>query len=361
MITLQPYSPILKTSTAELRGLRELTDDVKGRFTPIFELTRSRKTKAFKEGDINRQLDNVASAYPDRPFILDLTGHAKHRNSQIRELQKSVDGYKGWVDFLIKKKSGFPGLIPVLQINDEDVDTERDFYDRLSRQVKSLDGEFKRIVYRLPFDYDDFGKDLETIGKALSLDKLIAVVDAGFIPQGKAAVYGRTAIETIKDLLQRGVKEFVVAGSSFPLNPTEYGEDQKGKFKLEEVLFFECVQEGTEQKLLYGDYATIHPEPSLQAGGQGWVPRIDLPARNLILYRRSRKDKTEKTYAKAYTRAAREVARLLAFSTVSRSIGSCWGLEQIHMAANGHPPGLSPSYWISARINIHISLRVATK
>ncbi len=360
MIKLQPYAPILKTSTAELRGLRELADDVKGRFTPIFELTRSRKTKTLKEGDVNRQLQHVASAYPDRPFILDLTGHAKHRNSQIKNLQKSAQGYKGWVDFVIQKKSEFPDLIPVLQIN-EDVDTESEFYDRLHRQVKSLDGEFERIVYRLPFDYDDFEKDLETVGKAISLDRLIAVVDAGFIPRNKAAVYGRATIETIEGLIQRGVKDFVVAGSSFPLKPTEYGEDQKGEFDLEEVLFFEWVQERAKEKLLYGDYATIHPEPSLQAGGRGWVPRIDLPGEKLILYRRSRKDKPEKTYTNAYTRAARRVARLPAFSTINRLTSSCWGCEQIRLAANGHPPGLSPSYWISARINIHISLRVATK
>ena len=361
MIKLQRYTPILKTTSAELKGLRELTDDVKDSITPIFELTRSRKTKAYTEGNIDKQLRLVAAAFPNRPFILDLTGHPRHRNSQIRALQTSANGYGAWVSFLHKKQSEFPaGIIPALQLNDEDVDTREEFYSRLRQQVTSLRGEFTAMAYRLPIGYEDITEDLEQIKGELALDQLIAVIDAGFIPQGKADVYEASATKDVNKLIAQGVKTIAVAGSSFPQNPTEYGEDEEGQFRLEEVLFFKKVQKKTKQQLLYGDYATIHPEPSLQAGGQGWVPRIDLPCEESILYRRSRKGKNEKTYANGYTRAGGRIARLPEFSAVRSLSSDCWGIEQIQMAAEGSPPALSPSHWISARINIHINVRVAT-
>ena len=35
MKPLKPYVPILKTTAAELKGLRELTDDSKDKITPV--------------------------------------------------------------------------------------------------------------------------------------------------------------------------------------------------------------------------------------------------------------------------------------------------------------------------------------
>jgi hypothetical protein len=305
-------------------------------------------------------LQHAASAFPSRDFILDLTGHPKYRNSQIRALQTSANGYEKWISFLHEKKLACPNLIPTVQISDEDVDTREEFYDRLRQQVESLSSEFETIAYRLPVGYDGIVEDLGEIKKAISLDRLIAVVDAGFIPQNKAAVYADSTTNAITCLSGQGVRTIAVAGSSFPQNPTQYGQDEEGKFRLEEIVFFQKVQEKTEQTLAYGDYATIHPEPSYQTGGQGWIPRIDLPCKTSMLYRRSRRDRTEKTYKNAYIRVGRRIVRLPAFSTISRLIGKCWGIEQIQMAADGHPPALSPSHWISARLNIHISVRVAT-
>lgn len=357
---LQQYVPIVKSTSAELKGLRELSDNVKDSITPVFELTRSRKTKSHAEGDVNRQLQHVASAFPDRPLILDLTGHPKHRNHQIKALQASADGYGAWAVFLRTAKSSFPGLVPTIQINDEDVDTPDEFYGRLRRQVRTLSGEFETMVYRLPVGYDGIAEDLGEVKKETSLDRIIAIVDAGFVPQNKAAVYAASAVDTVTSLTAEGVKTIVVAGSSFPSNPTQYGDDDKGEFNLEEVLMYRKVQRKVKQRLVYGDYATIHPEPSLQAGGRGWVPRMDLPCETLMLYRRSRKEKTERTYAKAYIRVGHRIVRLPEFATVSSITDTCWGIEQIQLAADGHPPALSPSFWISSRVNTHMSVRVAT-
>ena len=62
----------------------------------------------------------------------------------------------------------------------------------------------------------------------------------------------------------------------------------------------------------------------------------------------------------AYVRAAKSIVRLAEFRTVRELVESVWGITQIQTAADGHPPALSPSHWISVRLNIHIALRVAT-
>jgi len=361
MTDIQSYTPILKTTTAELRGVRELEADIKDQFTPVFELTKSRKTKKLKEGDINRQLEHTKNSFSGRPMILDLTGNPNYQNSQIKKLQTSDGGYRAWVRFLTRKKSEIPGLIPVLQVTDEDVDTEKEYYDRLRLQAGALGRRFDRVVFRIPIDYEDYGGDVSAIAEGLSLEQLVAIVDADFIPQNKSSVYGDAAARIVLDLNERGVGQVAVAGSSFPLNPTQFGEDTEGQFNLEEVRFYRYVTRKPDVgHVTYSDYATVHPQPSLQAGGRGWVARIDLPCEDTIWYQRSRKEKSEKTYTNAYSRVGFAVASLPEFADVTSLTGTCWGIEQIEMAAEGYPPGLSPSFWISVRINTHINVRLAT-
>lgn len=360
MTLVRPYMPILKTSMAELRGLRELADNVKERLTPVFELTKSRKTRKLTEGDINKQVEVLLNAYSRHPMVLDLTGHPNYVNSQIKRLQASVGGYRAWVDFVTRKKSEIRKLIPALQVTDEDVDTEEEYHDRLQQQAVALGRVFELVAFRIPIGYEEYASDLSSIAKGIPLERLIAIVDAGFIPQNKSKVYGIPATKIVRNLIGKGVGKIVVAGSSFPLDPIQYGEDGEGQYNLEEVNFYQYVVGQNRHPIIYSDYATIHPEPNLQAGGRGWVPRIDLPCTNSICYRRSRRDKSEKTYEKAYARVGRVVIRLPEFSKVRTLTRECWGIKQIEMASDGYPPGLSPSYWISVRINTHISLRVAT-
>lgn len=360
MTPIQEYVPILKTTRAELVGLRQLPEEVKDNVTPLFELTKSRKSKAFADGDVNQQLAQVGEAFQARPFFLDLTGHPKYRNSQIRALQASGKGYRNWVKFLREKRDAFPNLMPVLQANDEDVDTAAEFYSRLCEQARVLSGEFPIVVYRFPIDYEDYEADFEQLLTATKADKLMAVLDGEFIPQNKASVYAETAAAIVNRLAGLGIGTVAVAGSSFPQNPIQYGNEDQGCFDLEELTFFADVERKSKQQLIYSDYATIHPAPSLQAGGRGWVPRIDLPCKKSLLYRRSRKNKGESTYKNAYIRAAKRVVSLPDFSTVSDFVGDSWGLRQIELAAGGFPPALSPSLWISARVSIHIAVRIAT-
>ena len=353
------YVPIIKTSDAEIRGIENLSDNVKDRITPLFELTRSRKSKKVKQGDISRRLKRLEEAYGTRQFILDLTSDPVSRNKQIEDLQNNVKGYKNWINFLVSLKEDFHEIIPVIQISDIGVDNAKDFYERIQRQVESLDKNFDNIVYRFPLEYEDFKGDLGAICRATASDKIICIIDAGFITQEKSSIYSSKAISVIKELDDFSLGKMALSATLFPKNPTDFGGEKYGESQLEECLFYEKVNTAVQSELIYGDYATINPIRSLQAGGRGWVPRIDLPTEELLFYHRSRKSELETSYAKAYTRVAKLVTKDQRYKSIKKKIDDCWGIEQIELAADDCPQGLSPSFWISVRMNIHITLRIS--
>lgn len=353
------YVPIIKTSDAEIRGIENISDDVQDRITPLFELTRSRRSKNVPRGDIIRRLNRLEEAYGTRQFILDLTADPDSRNKQIEDLQNNVKGYKNWIKFLVSLKEEFTETIPVIQVSDEGVDNAKDFYERIQKQVASLDKNFDNIVYRFPLEYEDFKGDLDFVCKAITSDKIICIIDAGFITQEKSSIYSTKAIDVIKELEDFSLGKIALAATSVHRNLVEFGGEEYGEFQLEECLFYEKVNSKVKSELIYGDYATINPIRSQQAGGRGWVPRIDMPTENIIFYYRSRKSQREASYAEAYTRVARRMIKDQRYREVKDKIDNCWGIEQIELAAQGYPQGLSPSFWISARMNIHITLRIS--
>lgn len=353
------YVPIIKTSDAEIRGLENLYKDAKDRITPLFELTRSRKSKNVPRGDIIRRLNRLEEAYGTRQFILDLTADPDSRNKQIEDLQNNVKGYKNWIKFLASVKEDFPETIPVIQVSDIGVDNAKDFYERIQKEVESLDKNFDNIVYRFPLEYEDFKGDLDSVCEAIASNKIICIIDAGFITQEKSSIYSTKATNVIKELDDFSLGKIALAATSVHRNPAEFGGEEYGEFQLEECLFYEKVNSKVQADLIYGDYATINPLRSQQAGGRGWVPRIDVPTKELIFYYRSRKRETETNYAAAYTRVARRTVRDKRYIDIKNTLDTCWGIEQIELAAKGFPQGLSPSFWISVRMNIHITLRIS--
>ena len=350
------YVPIIKTSEAEIKAVENLTEEIKDEITPLFELTRSRKSKKVPEGDIYRRLEKLKEVYGTRPFILDLTGEPNLTNDQIESLHNNDSGYKTWIQFLTEIQEEYPDIIPVIQISDEGVDTRREFYSRIKKQVLSLDRQFKIIAYRFPLEYKFYKEDLDEICEQTSSKKIYCIIDAGYITQEKHPIFSEKAIQVISELNQYAMGEIILAGTSFPRNPIEHGDDEEGQYHLEEWLMYLKVSK-RESKLIYGDYATINPIRNLQAGGRGWVPRIDLPTETMIHYRRSRRREYESKYNSAYIRVAKKIKEMNEYDEVRDSFDECWGIEQIELASEGYPQSLHPSFWISVRMNIHMTQR----
>jgi len=351
------YVPIIKTGDAEIRGVENLTEELKNNITPLFELTRSRRSRKVPEGDIFRRLNRLEEAYGRRRFIIDLTADPSLSNEQIERLHDSHRGYNSWLRFLVSLQERFREIIPVIQISDIGVDSEAEFYRRIQAQVRALNKYFDIIVYRFPLEYQDFKGDIAAICDAISNNKVMCIIDATFIAQNKSNIYSSRALDVINEIEEFSLWNTALAATSFPRNPAGDGGETEDEFRLEECTFYQEVSDGLEFSPIYGDYATIHPTRSPQAGGQGWVPRIDVPTQDTIFYFRSRRDSIETSYRPAYIRIGERMCRDERYMRVRNEIEACWGIEQIELAAQGYPQGLSPSFWISVRMNTHMTLR----
>jgi Beta protein len=97
--------------------------------------------------------------------------------------------------------------------------------------------------------------------------------------------------------------------------------------------------------IVYSDYASVHPIRYPTPDGS-WVPRIDVFQNGQFAFSRLRNQDG------GYAAAAKIIVR-----NCGSTLPNCWGSDQIKQAASGTLPGKSPSFWISARINMWITQR----
>jgi hypothetical protein len=355
------YLPILKTRDAKLRGVCNLSNDVKASITPLFELTKSRKTPKTPDGPIIKRLNTINHDYGTTPIGLDLTSSTILVNKEISALNNNDHGFQNWTNFLQQQKKSFPSLIPVLLISDVGMRMENEYIEAHRQEIENLKKIFEKFIYRIPETYEALDFDLDNLFESHTMP--IVLLDMEFIPKDRGKDYAQQAIPKLQIILKHNIQEIILSGSSYPSHPAENNTSnntlnvEKGENRLEEVIMFqECKKE--YKNLIYSDYASLYPLPNEHAGGRGWIPRIDFPTRDSIIYYRRKKREGEQNYIPAYTDVARAVVKDKQFIELQEIIGDdCWGIQQIDYAASGSPPGMTPAFWISVRINLHMTLR----
>ncbi len=351
------YVPIIKSTQSELIGIQHLDEETKSGVLPVFELTKSRKTRLVPEGDIYRSLERITEVYPDRPFILDLTGHEDLANSQIEHFFDYSGGYDNWCSFIevLDNKN----IYPAIQI----VADEPERLGEITTQVRRLSKVSRKLALRIgvfDFDGNEISQFLEYILKGIDKSRIILILDAGYIKPMQSEAFAKEIIKQFNIINHKFlIQKPVIASSSFPRTVVMagYGGDDFGIFPLEEVNLHRKLTDslpGTDW--VYSDYGSIHPLRYSTRGGS-WVPRIDFPLAEQLYYYRYRRNKGG--YTKAAAAVVGEKERYIPIE--------CWGNKQILKAAAGAPKGKSPSFWISVRMNIHITrqlnrvLRLATQ
>jgi hypothetical protein len=333
------YSPCLKTTDAELRGFSKLDDSVKDALLPIFELTRSRTSKNNPHGDVATRLEAIKSGIgSQRPFILDLTTHPDLSNAQINALLDEEDGFVAWRKFIDRLDMN---VIPAIHI------VEGGSPNNLSKQVKEIERARGNIAFRADvFDPNTQQYVSEILGNLSDVSRLIIILDAMFIKKPDVGPVAEEIGKRIGEMLSLGItdEKIVTIASSYPRSVDEpgYGNEHDGYFPAEEISLHDQVVTKFP-KVRYGDYASVHPVRYPARGG-GWIPRVDFPLDRHYSYHRYRRDEG------GYVKAAGAVINDKRY----QSIGT-WGDGEIAVAAAGNPTGRSPSFWISARVNIHIT------
>lgn len=330
------YSPILRSRAAELRGLKELTDQTKGKIFPIIELTRSRRTSKNPAGDIVKSVEAVCEILGEQPFITDLTSLESQQNAEFDQLLSEDAGFSAWTNFAL---NSLPAqCIPVVHL------LEPFELAPFQMQVGELNKRFPVLAIRIPTNYADYAVLIGAL-KFVFPDpsRICLILDAGYVSQ--RAVSGAHA--RLSEMLQvvDGVKFYskTIAASSFPNSVVSAGGgDDQGEFDLTEVLLWDDLKQRYSD-LDYGDYAGVHPM-DFTGTVTNWVPRVDVMLDSKFYYHRYRRSDG------GYIKSAQEAYKDPRYIPLA-----CWAEENIKLAAAGTPAGRSPSFWISNRVNFHLS------
>jgi hypothetical protein len=337
------YIPNLKTSDSELRAIRQLSERVRERLLPAFEITRSRTTKNSPRGSVFRRAEQLVEASRISRFILDVTTEADLMNEEMEAFFDEAGGYSQWCSFISSafNKEIIPCLLYV------EGGSEQDF----KRQVDQLAANHAMVALRTSAtDREDTLKLYRWALEMLPPDRIIVIGSLYFLEQGVQQVYFERAQQFITTVIGNRPSPRLIAfpGSSFPktVGSGVYGQDDRGAFPSVEIPLFQELRSAYPRlPLIYSDYAAVHPIRYPTKGGS-WVPRIDIFNRNSFAFSRLRQPDG------GYAAAAKNIVAEYGYS-----LPDCWGSDQIKLAAAGSVPGRSPSFWISARINMWITQR----
>lgn len=339
LIPYLTYLPTLKTTDAELRAVQHLPLDVKDNIVPIFELTRSRKTKTSPSGSLFKRVQQLRDVYGDASAIIDLTTEEGLLSPDIDSLFDERDGYASWCRFAQGSLSH--NYIPCLQFS------EGGSADNFRNQVNALLEVFPKVALRVSVRDLEAAELYESAIDVAGPSRLIVIANTFFVEQGLVSLYeGLCSDFIIRVIGNRFPSLICFPSSGFPraVGSGQYGNDSEGTFSAtERQLFDQLWSRFPSLPLAYADFGSVHPI-RYEASFGSWIPRVDIPSSGKYSYSRARRGEG------GYVAAARN-----ALSKHSKDLVECWGAEQVRLAADGKPAGVSPSFWISVRVNLWIT------
>lgn len=332
------YYPALRTRPAEMYGYMQLSGENKDNMLPIMTLGAWRNQEGLSES-----ISQLQKAVEGRPFILDLTAESAHQNKALRTLLDSEDNFKAWQSYVVE----LPNAIPVVQI------TPSAKNQQIIRQTRQLEkGGLGKVAFRIT----DFLSETDKVTTALSAmdspENALVIIDVGYIRETMAASIAAcvTAINQVREDVDDAI--IAMISTSFPASVTSHLDTNSGGKRgiisiLERVLYQEI---GGAEVAIYGDHSSIHAKVYATTGGR-YTPRIDYPLYDAWVFERR-----PETNSSGYVEAA--TALIASYPEILED--DSWGAKMIRQAANGQIDGMkTPSSWIAARVNMHVSRQLA--
>lgn len=332
------YYPALRTRPAEMYGYMQLSDKNKDAILPIITLGAWRNQEGLSE-----PLSHVQKAVEGRPFILDLTAESAHQNRSLNALLDPSENFSAWRLFV----ENVPNAIPIIQI------TQSAKNQQIIRQTRLLE---KSGLGRVAFRITDFLSETDKVTTALSAmdssENALVIIDIGYIRETMAASIAAcvTAINQVREDVEDAI--ITVISTSFPASVTAHLDPSSGGKRgivniLERVLHQEI---GGSAVAIYGDHSSIHAKVYPTSGGR-YTPRIDYPLDDAWVFERR-----PETNATGYIQAAKTLIQ--SYPEIRED--DSWGGRMIRNAASEFIDGMkTPSNWIAARVNMHISRQLS--
>lgn len=322
------YFPSLRSRQWEMRGYSELTAADKDRVAPMIVMANHGRLKTTVE--IGAKIDEYMEG---RPHILDLELSPIYSCDECAALADPQDGFAAWRTFLAGRDNVVPTALLPSNAPTRDV----------VRQVMLLERSKEKVVLRSRSPSSDLPTLLSILSAVESINNLLIVLDFGYVRSRLKAclVEAATVINSLREV--DDTVRIVVLGSSYPKSVAAYSDDGMA-LEIEERRLHASL--GGDAVAIYGDYASIHPEP-FEPMQSRFVPRIDLALPDTWIFRRVRTDQG------GFGRCAKLITELTDWDP--RFVDQNWGARKIAAAADGDLTAMNaPAPWIAVRVNMHL-------
>lgn len=327
------YLPAIRSRQAELRGYAELRATTKDILHPVVSLGKLGRIE-----DPRRVLETIVQKVG--PCFLDLNTTTGQTCNGWNELCDAADNYHAWRTF----SASVEGITPIALLRDGA--TERPFI----RQTLMIEEHFGVAVIRSRRPTQDLPALQAALSSVDDVNNVLIILDLGYVrgALGPKETEARRVISALRTT--DPTARIAVIGSSFPRAISVYG-DQRGSLPIVERELH--AQIGGDEVAIYGDHASIYPEP-FEPTVSRWVPRVDYCLDYAWLYERRRDD------SGGYVECARQIVNAADWDPSFAEIA--WGAEVIRRTAEAGiiQAGFgSPGNWIAARVNMHIERQAA--
>ena len=342
------YFPLIKTRDAEFRCFENIAASDFEKLLPIYELTKSRRSKKDPDGAISKNMRRIEQIQKGSPFILDLTTTSKYKNPQINDLMSPFDGYCEWRRFVFQTH-GSLNIIPVIHVNEDPLETG---YKELQDFILKSPPH-KEFAIRLPIDltseevivlFDKLRNALTTMHS-----KVIVLVDAGYV-----RVNFHNVVDSICNILnllksyEDVIATKVALSTSFPLEVAKGKDDHEDIVNIYEEQIYQRIKVKVPD-VKYGDYCSVNTEQIERSGGS-FIPRIDIASLNGDTFSYKRYRQSEGGYVLCAKRTLEDRENY-------QNLGT-WADDRIKEAAEGRPYRLNPASWLAVRLNYFIKTRL---
>lgn len=328
------YYPALRTRSAEMTGLNNLSYKNKQKILPLISLGKWPRSE-----EIQVSLDKSLEVMSNLPFILDVTKENSHHCASSFELLSPENGFKKWIEFCSRNDN----IIPVVQMPDSA--KLRD----ISIQARVLEDVKGSIAFRIRNLNTDINKTLMSLVSMDSPENAIVFIDLGYI-RGNISAITAAAINSINQI-RTEIPEAIISvlATSFPSSVTNFCREN-GQSGYIDVIERELHQNiGGSDVAIYGDHGSIHSVVYDNVIGR-YVPRIDIALDDSWYFERRPGMNKE-----GFIEAAQSI--LAEYPHYQRE--DSWGAAMIRNAAIGDIAGMgSPAKWIAVRVNLHLNKQI---
>lgn len=329
------YYPTVCIRRAEMRAMKNLPLGEKQKMLPVVLLAPWLNSILF-----DNTIKVVADCVGDIPIIADVDRYFESSSDlpsrrYWRSLLDAETGHIEWMN-LIARQGNYIPTIQTFGRTDEQIQYQIGIAINLNRG----------FVFRFELNRsNEFERIFPYIARYMS-DKLLCIFDYGYgdptdLTEGVISGLAEKLIE-----IDDGAR-FVISGSSFPNEFSDYDNFSASKLIGTRSLFANLSRRFGNYNMFYGDWGSTKPR-RYDGGGSRPLPRIDYPTKGRWIIARSKDEEWD------FEEAAKRITRLPEWNDRP----AVWGAGMIEKTAKGLPGSISTGpEAIACRVNIHLFLQ----